>query len=171
MKRIELSDQRFDEREHIWVNVDIKNLPSMVLTSLAECTTDAEILDALADCPNLSTRLQVAKNIYTTGKTLKRLARDMELSFVREEVARHQNTFPETLLALVNDEDEKVRSFAASNPNTPVDALILKLFDSSVDVVIAAIRNPMTPKENIKMLVNSEVFLIAYEVKKRLESK
>ena len=164
------SDELFDEREHIWITIDIKNLPSQIITDLASFITDPDVLDVLADSPNASTRLQVAKNVWTLGKTLKRLAKD-PIDFIKEEVASHFNTFTETLVELSNDESERVRSAAVSNLHTPVDTLILKLFDPCRYVVIAAIQNPKTPKENVKMLIDSEDFLIAFEARKRLKKE
>lgn len=167
MKVIERSDKKFDEREHIWITFDIKNLPSTILVSLAAYATDIETLDVLADISNISVRLQVAKNVHTGEKTLRRLAKDT-IIFVKEEVARNSNTPPDILVILSKDEDVHVRIAATSNLNLPVPDLILRLFDEKYEVVIAAIQNPMTPKENIQVLENSDNSLIVYQVKQRL---
>ena len=168
MNQIERSDKSVEEREHLWITIDIKSLPSTTVSELAAYTDDANVLDILADFPDLSNKLQVANNSHTLGKTLKRLACE-QLSFIKEAVAKHNNTFEETLEDLAKDEYEFVRIAAASNIRTPEKALILRLFDPCRDVVIAAIRNPMTPLENVKMLMGGKDFLIEYEIQKRIK--
>ena len=39
------------------------------------------------------------------------------------------------------------------------------------DHVIAAIRNPKTPKQNIEMLIGTKDILISYAIQKRLKSE
>lgn len=170
MNQFERSGKSVEERENVWITIDVKSLPSTTVSALASYTEDSNVLDILADFPDFSIKIQVAHNIHTLGKTLKRLARE-ELEFIREMVAEHVNTFPDTLADLTNDDDERVRCSATSNIRTPVKALILKLFDPCRDVVIAAIRNPMTPIDNIKMLIGGDDFLIEFEIQKRLKSE
>jgi len=166
----EESERNFDEREHLWITIDIKSLPSTISSALASYTSDPNVLDILADLSDITNKLQVALNPHTLGKTLKRLAKEAFV-FIKEAVALHKNTLPETLEELAKDKDEIVRIAATSNYNTPVKVLILNLFDPCRNVVIAAIRNPMTPKENVEVLSNTKDSLILYEVKKRLNSK
>lgn len=167
MKLLEQSNQKLDERSHIWVTVDIKNLPSTILINLAIYATDEETLAILADTSNISVRLQVAKNIHTGKKTLTQLAKD-PIIFVKEEVAQNPNTPKEVLAELSKDEDMHVRIAATSNLYMPVPDLILRLFDFKTEVIVAAIQNPMTPIENIRVLEKTDDKLVAYEVKRRL---
>lgn len=168
MNQLDHPEKTIEERDSLWITIDIKSLPSATVRALASYTNDANVLDILADFPDLSNKLQVANNPHTLGKTLKRLAHE-QLSFIKEAVAKHNNTFEETLEDLSKDEDEIVRIAAASNFKTPAKALILRLFDPCRNVVIAAIRNPMTPSENIKMLLDIKDPIIAYEVRHRLK--
>lgn len=171
MKMMEKSDKPLEEQEHIWVTVDVKEMPSIILVSLASYIKDEEALDVLADSSNISVKLHVAENPFTSGKTLQKLSKESGIPFLKESIAAHVNAFKETLEELSKDEDEKVRRMAASNPKTPRSALILRLFDSSLDVVIAAIRNPATPKENIEMLKEGSNPIITYEVQRRLQKE
>ena len=168
MNQFERSDKSMEERENVWITIDVKSLPSTTVSALAAYTEDPNVLDILADFPDYSIKIQVAHNLNTLGKTLKRLARE-ELEFIKEMVAEHTNTFSETLEDLTKDDDERVRFAATSNIRTPEKALILRLFDPCRDVVIAAIRNPMTPLENVKRLMGGKDFLIEYEIQKRIK--
>src|SRR5258706_14305744 len=70
----------------------------------------------------------LARNVNTSPATLEQLAKS-DLTFIREDVARHPNATGELLLRLVpttleNEADRRVAAAVVSNPLTPGPALL-----------------------------------------------
>lgn len=86
----------------------------------------AELLSKLARDPEDAVRIGVAQNENTSVETLELLSKDASVS-VRRDVATNENTPQRILVTLIEDDTpystESTASFAATNPNTPPDAL------------------------------------------------
>jgi len=93
------------------LNTEISMKTNYGKWKLAEISKDAELLSKLADEKQMSTRMNVAKNLYTSSKTLQKLAKD-ERREVRECVAQNINTPAAVLKKLVNDDDGYVAQAA-----------------------------------------------------------
>lgn len=173
MKTLERRDEKFEERSHIWLTIDIKDVPTIILRYLAGYLKDEEALDILADVDDDSVKIQIAFNPCTLTKTLTRMAHSATFHYILELIAVHEHTDQDTIVFLMKHEDEKVRVAAVSNPHAPASELVLHLFDPSLDVVCAAIRNPTTPEENIDVLLTLEGIspLILGEIQDRKNKK
>ena len=86
----------------------------------------AELLSKLARDPEDAVRIGVAGNENTSVETLELLSKDASVS-VRRDVATNENTPQRILVTLIEDDTpystESTAPFAATNPNTPPDAL------------------------------------------------
>jgi uncharacterized membrane-anchored protein YhcB (DUF1043 family) len=86
----------------------------------------ADLLEELGTREEVSIRLASAKNPKATASQLQRFAVDREE--IRREVARHNNTLPETLSNLAKGKESRekeyqLREHIAGNPHTPIEVL------------------------------------------------
>ena len=89
-----------------------------------------EILEKLAEDPDVFVRVEVARNEICSDKILKLLASDSDAR-VREFVAKNKNSSVETLSILAKDKCMSVRGAVAGNLSCPVE--ILELLSNDVN--------------------------------------
>jgi len=91
------------------------------------------------------------------------LAEDEEWR-VRSEVAKNPNTPVEVLRKLAEDENERVRREVAKNPNIPVEVLRKLAEDENETVTSNVAKNPKTPPEILRKLAEDEDWHVRYDV-------
>lgn len=85
---------------------------------------------------------------------------DLGNVYERCKLARNENTAPETLARLAEDEHWIVRQNAASNTNTPADILCKLARDADWLVSIKVTDNANTPVEALRELVKDKEYLV-----------
>lgn len=123
--------------------------------------TDSAVLSDLAEHPDASVRLAVAKNPATPSDALGRMAVDprstREVLFA---VAANPHTPPQVLHGYafetlpVDDVDSLYEAFylAIGNPSLPIDDFAVLAKDESVEIRGAVARNPSCPEEILRTL-------------------
>ena len=99
----------------------------------------------------------------TSPEMIEELAEDEDPE-VRYEVAKHPNTPADILRKLAEDANWKVRYEVAMNPKTPVDILKKLADDKDEDVRRAVAKHPNTPADILRKLAKDEDSRVRYGV-------
>ena len=99
----------------------------------------------------------------TSPEMIEELAEDEDTG-VRYEVAKHPNTPADILTKLAEDANWKVRYEVAMNPKTPVDILKKLADDKDEDVRRAVAKHPNTPADILRKLAKDEDSRVRYGV-------
>ena len=119
--------------------------------------TDPEVLEIYALDPTDTVRKGVAYNLNAPTNVLDILAEDGDYN-IRDVVAMHKNTSPESLLKLVQDEYEKIACSAIANDNCPAEGVQYfydKYCPRYPNIAWMVARHPKAPAELLAELSTS----------------
>ncbi|MGF1488494.1 MAG: hypothetical protein ACFBSE_15520 [Prochloraceae cyanobacterium] len=154
----------YDRLEKYGLEIFIKKLPDKFLkiastscySSLRYFTASnenspREILEKLANDPEIHIKEAVARNKNTPIYILEKLANEAE-EWIKESLAENKNTPVDILNRLAEDPSDLVRKQVATNKNTPASILKKLAKDSSISVRLAVANNSNINPSLIKLL-------------------
>lgn len=95
------------------------------------------------------------------------MERQVAPHFTRIAVGKGQDTSPEVLAALGDDENPSVRRAVAENPRTPVETLSKLVSDSSIRVRLRLAFNPAAPSEILDALKSDNNEVVSWAAENR----
>lgn len=143
-----------------------------IRSSNALRTTDPEVLEIYALDPIDVVRKGVAYNLNTPTDILDILASDEDYN-IRDVVAMHKHTSPESLLKLVQDDYEKIACSAVANDNCPAEGVQYfydKYCPRYPNIAWMVARHPKAPAELLAELSTSTDTLIRELVAKNINT-
>lgn len=120
-----------------------------------------EIIDKLSEDTDYRICAKVASHLHCPEHILAELSTHPS-NLVKSRVARNNNTLPGTLLRLAKEDDEDIRTYVASNPHCPKEAIDLLLNDESLKVVAALLSSgKVSTAKKYKLLSNEKLSFLA----------
>jgi len=137
--------------------VDFSQLPFGHAAKLAVSTTNAKILDSLADHERKTIHTYVATNKATSAKTLDKLATPSCPPMTAAKIAENKNTSVETLIKLSKRKEYKILSAVLLNEKTPLSVFEDFSNDSNELIQELLAVNKRTPAEILDKLADRKI--------------